>query len=284
MLEYVPAATTLHSSEALGWEDVVVEHILLPRGEYQPPPLPEHRICLILNPTLTIEQERHGKTMVHTFRRGQAQLLPRGTTGYWRSSEDMQTLHVQMSQVFIERTAEQSMRFDPAQIEVRDHAFMHDAQIEHISLALMAELTDGGKNGRLYSSALASALAMHVLRSYTSNTGPALSAPKILSAATRRSVLDYIEAHLAEDLSLETLARLANVSASHFSALFRQSLGMAPHQYVLSRRVQRARLLLLHSDRSIIQIADGVGFYDQSHLTRHMRRVLGVTPAAVRRR
>jgi AraC family transcriptional regulator len=91
-----------------------------------------------------------------------------------------------------------------------------------------------------------------------------------------------MEDRLAEDLSLAELAREAGLSASHFASLFRRSTGLSPHQYLVQRRVERAQMLLRFSARAINEIAITVGFYDQSHLTRQMQRLLGVTPKNVR--
>lgn len=264
--------TIRHSSIALGWEDVVVEHAVLQGDELTVSDLGDDRICMILDADFKLEQTRNGTSFVHTFARGQAQLLPFGTSGIWRYRQPANLLHVQFDPRFIQRIA-------PS--ELIDQFLLHDPQVEYISLALYAEMLDGGHNGSLYVSSLATALASHLLRKYGSTSiSPAVLR---LSPAAQARVLDYIEAHLADDIDLTTLAQIVNVSTSHFASLFKQSVGVAPYQYLLSRRVHRARDLLLHSGLSIAQVAAEVGFYDQSHLTRHMRRVLAITPAALQR-
>lgn len=106
-----------------------------------------------------------------------------------------------------------------------------------------------------------------------------------LSHIGMRNVVEYMQSHFVEDLSLDQLAAKANVSRGHFVRLFRQSLGMSPKQFIMQRRLDLARQLLLTSDRaySILQIAQQCGFCDQSHLAREFRQVYGVTPAAFRR-
>ena len=94
---------------------------------------------------------------------------------------------------------------------------------------------------------------------------------------------DLIEDHLTEDLSLTNLAAEAGLSPSHFSSLFRQTTGLALHQYIIRRRLEQAQHLLRSTELPIKEIAIAVGFYDQSHLVRQMRRILGVTPTSLRK-
>ncbi len=96
------------------------------------------------------------------------------------------------------------------------------------------------------------------------------------------SVLDYIDANLDANLSLETLAGLAGVLNHQFGRAFKRKIGEPPHQYVLARRIGAARELLLRTDQPIADIAYATGFSSQSHMTTTFRREIGVTPAQLR--
>ena len=106
---------------------------------------------------------------------------------------------------------------------------------------------------------------------------------RVLSPARRRALLEFIDHNLGSSLSLAALAAVAGISVSHLKTLFRNEFGLPVHQFVIRRRVERARVLLLSGDMAISQVAAEVGFADQSHLSRHMRNILGSTPAAVLR-
>jgi AraC-like DNA-binding protein len=97
-----------------------------------------------------------------------------------------------------------------------------------------------------------------------------------------RRICAYIDSHLAEKLHLEELANLAGFSVHHFARAFRHSVGMSPHHYILQRRLQQAKRMLRETELSVAEIALSAGFSDQSHLTRHFRRLTGLPPSAAR--
>lgn len=96
-----------------------------------------------------------------------------------------------------------------------------------------------------------------------------------ISSASR-----FIEAHLDDSLTLADIAGAACVSKFHFARLFRRSTGLSPMEYVLHRRIVRAKDLLSRPGRSLSAIAIELGFFDQSHFTRSFRRATGMTPGA----
>ncbi len=281
-IEQRAQSASLHSSDSLKWYEISVDQISRGSGELQLESLQSHRVCMLLATSPRLEQTRNGRTFIHTFERGQAQLLPSGTSGIWRSRHGMEALNLQLSPTFIRNVAAQTTHGDPAKIGFTDQFLIHDAQVEHIGLALLAEVIDGAQNGALYRNTLATALTVHLLRKYSSAHIDDRLPPALSRIALQRA-LEYIDSHFSEDIALDALAGLANVSVSHFNKLFRQDVGVSPYQYILQKRVERAKRLLLQGELTIAQIAAEVGFYDQSHLTRHMRNLLGVTPGTFQR-
>lgn len=90
--------------------------------------------------------------------------------------------------------------------------------------------------------------------------------------------IDYIHAHLEQEIKLLQLANSVGMSQYYFCRLFKQSMGVSPHQYVLRQRVERAKQLLRRQQFSIVDVALQCGFASQSHLNRHFKRIVGVTP------
>jgi AraC family transcriptional regulator len=94
-------------------------------------------------------------------------------------------------------------------------------------------------------------------------------------------VIEYIEAHLDQDLTLSELATVAGFSVSHFKPLFKHAVGVPVHRYVVERRVELARRLLVTGRLTMAEIAVEAGFAHQSHMARCMRRVLGLSPSQI---
>jgi AraC-like DNA-binding protein len=99
-----------------------------------------------------------------------------------------------------------------------------------------------------------------------------------------RRAVDFIRSNLSHDLSLGELARAANLSPFYFARLFKQSTGIAPHGYVMARRIERAKELLHNGMLPIVEVALETGFADQSHMTGVFRKLTGVTPRNFRPR
>jgi transcriptional regulator GlxA family with amidase domain len=90
--------------------------------------------------------------------------------------------------------------------------------------------------------------------------------------------LAYIETNFDQSVSLVELARLSALSVSRFATVFRQQVGQSPYRYLCAVRVRRAQMLLLEGVPGAV-VATEVGFFDQSHLARHFKRLCGVTPS-----
>jgi AraC family transcriptional regulator len=126
-------------------------------------------------------------------------------------------------------------------------------------------------------------LVAHALsEAWTSQIGRAQASSPLLSRSKLKTVLEFIEAHLTQDVSLEQLAGLCNMSRFHFLRIFKQYTGLPPYQYLITRRIDIAKTLLTTTDESIGTIAARVGFADQSGLNRHFKRLVGRTPRAYR--
>jgi AraC family transcriptional regulator len=147
--------------------------------------------------------------------------------------------------------------------------------------ALASEAARPGPGGRLYRESLATAVLLELARHRVLGDGVLRSALGRTGRELGRFA-EYVEAHLLEDLSLFTLAAHTGLSPSHLTRELRRVSGLAPHQYVLRRRAERARVLLGRGERSVGEVALAVGFSSQAHLTLVFRRVFGITPGAYR--
>jgi AraC family transcriptional regulator len=158
----------------------------------------------------------------------------------------------------------------------------HDPLLQHLRLVLQAAIEGEGVAGQLYAESLIDALVVHFLKRYAAARPSLQEATGGLSPYKLRRTTAYIQAHLAEELSLATLAAVAQTSPAHFARLFKHATGLAPHQYVIRCRMAHARRLLSATDVSLIDIGLQVGCADQSHFTALFRTHVAQTPKAFR--
>ncbi|MBD2259330.1 AraC family transcriptional regulator [Pseudanabaena sp. FACHB-2040] len=144
--------------------------------------------------------------------------------------------------------------------------------------ALLIEAESGGPNGRLYGDTLTTALAAHFVNHYSTASPLDFSSLKIIDRQRLGSVVDYIEAHLSEDIGLSDLALEAGLSKFHFSRLFKAATGLTPHKYLLKRRIEHAAQALQKRAMTLSEASYLFGFTDQSHFTRVFKQVKGMTP------
>ena len=165
-------------------------------------------------------------------------------------------------------------------VEILPILHQKDAQLQKLAILFLQEMTNSELGNQMYIESLSNMLAVHLLRHYC--TFPAKPSKYVggLPPSQLKQVTDYI--HLADNISLSELASHAKLSQSHFSYLFRQSTGKSPYKFLIQQRIDCAKELLLKQDMAIADVAISVGFYDQSYLSRHMKKLLGVYPRQLR--
>ena len=180
--------------------------------------------------------------------------------------------------IAIERVAAKAFDLDPARLTVAPLDGLDLPQLRVPMLAVGAELT-AGAGGPLAAESLARVLAIHMIRHVLTPRQPARRRAGTLPRAKLRAVVEYVEEHLDGSPTLEQLAAVARLSPNYFVSQFKRATGLPPHQYVILRRVERARQLLqTGTELSLAEVAAHAGFSDQSQLTHHFKRIIGVTP------
>lgn len=160
---------------------------------------------------------------------------------------------------------------------------LDDIVVRGLMSSLLPALERPEQANRLFLDSVATALLTHLACAY--GEMPIRSRPRRggLAPWQERRAKDALTTHIDGDISLEQLASACGLSRSHFARAFKASTGMPPHRWLVARRVERARELLLNSTLSLEQIAVRCGFSDQSHFTRVFVKLVGVAPGAWRR-
>ncbi len=240
-----------------------------------------HVIAINIGHSTTWEFKKDGR-----FRRF---FKPRGAISFYPSHQPFSgrlkvtkgvfanVLFLALDPVFVSRVAER-LELDSDGIELVEQRRSTDPTLHHIALALRAGIQSGVALDRMYGETLSTALAVHLLREY----GAAVLGPKKQYGGLPREKLmravEYVQDQLETDLTVSRIAQAVCLSPYHFTRLFKESTGQSPHQYVVETRVRKAKELLTTGKFTISEVAHYVGFADQSHLTRHFKRLFGLPP------
>jgi AraC family transcriptional regulator len=272
-------ATILASSAGRGWRDMEAEFLRIPRGLTHVPGESSHRLGIHFGKPVNADCRVDGRRLRRVQKHGDIDIVPAGLDGTWEDDADCSILRLRLAPALLRRAAV-DLEQDPDKLALTPAFQLRDSRIEAIAWAIKADLEADTPADPLYAQALGLALAFRLLEVANDRVG-IKSNSAALSPRQQRRLTDFIEANLDRPLSLTDLAEVAGVGLSQLKLLFRGSFGMPVHQYVVRRRVEYARALLLAGEMPIGQIALAAGFAHQSHMTTWMRRLLGVTPGEI---
>jgi AraC-like DNA-binding protein len=152
-----------------------------------------------------------------------------------------------------------------------------------LATLLAAELDQPGLHSRLYAESIALALMVQLVRNQGTDPVKLVPIRGGLAPWQLRRVFHHLEENLANVVSLSELAAIVDLSTAHFSRQFKTSTGLPPHRYQLALRIERAKSLLIQSNLPLKEVALSCGFFDQGHLSKSFRRLVGLSPGAWQR-
>ncbi len=271
----------LLSSRPRQWNGILVELYRVHDVDFVKA-VPEHIVTVFLRGPVDLLQQRYGRVVRRTMHAGDVVVSPAGEPKALRHGEEAELVKLQLAPSYFAGIVDELHANGSRPVELLDNFGTRDAYIEDVARRLLAELQTDNLAGRLYADSLATGLAVHLLRHYS-------TAGKINNGSTRmlprfklQRVTDYINDHLHDDLTLGRMSATLSMSPFHFAHAFRETTGLAPHRFVIQRRIDRAKILLCETDLSITEIAHQVGYANQSNFSVVFHRVTGRTPRSYR--
>ncbi len=241
-----------------------------------------HVLCLLLSEGNRQKITRIGERESEKSQlKGEFWICSAQTPGLWAWDSTDESLMFVIEPHLFNRIAEEVSGVDASGIELLNTIGARDPQIQAIADLFQAELDGGGLGESLYTESLVQVLMIHLLRHYTTLQPKIQIISERLSSQRLQPVVDYIHIHLDRPLHLAELAVIVELSQYHFCRLFKQSLGIAPYQYVLQQRMEKAKELLHLGKYTIAEISLLTGCTDQSRFSKQFKRHFGITPSGM---
>jgi len=276
----IPQHLHLLSSDEAGWEGLHLIYEREPADEMPEINLYQHLI-VICQDNVRVGWLLNGRWQYIDYTEGDIvifpadQLLPKAQV-----DREVGLIELFLEPETLTRAVCESICVD--RIEIVPQLQLRDPLIQHMGMALMAELETGKADSKLYAESMATALSAHLLRRYAAHQPQHQHYNNGLPKHKLKAAIDYIHAHLDQGLTLDKIAASVYMSSHYFSSLFKQSTGITPYQYVMKYRIEKAKQLLREQELSLVEICQQVGFQNQSHFTRVFRQHTTTTPKAYR--
>lgn len=261
------------------WTNLVIEHRTNGAGSHPAQSYPCNELIIMLSGQSIVRRTGAGIVEQSLARAGTAWTGPVGFHEKCEIERPLDCLHICLPPALLENTALADYDVDSAKVELSFAGGFVDPTINHLSQAFLHLLASPPQpTDQLFADGLTTALTARLVAVYTIDRWKRPATPPTFDALRLKRVLEYIEEHYAEAITLDQLASEAGLSPSHFMRLFRQMIGSTPHRYVTNRRIRAAQEALERGKASIAEIAWDTGFASRERLARAFRGSTGAAP------
>lgn len=209
-------------------------------------------------------------------------LMPKGDESTWDIRGDLSFVHLYCTDEHLRRVGEQIWDRSPASFSLQEKTFASDDKITAVYRQFLLDNDWRQQANQLLLSSASTLLLTHLIQNYSNVQWRLPTVTGGLAPHLLRNLLAWIEEHLEQPLTLADLAAQASLSEYHFARMFRQSMNMAPHQYVMQRRMIKAQNLICHTQQPLTEIALACGFSSASHFSHRVKSATGLTPSQLR--
>ena len=271
----------LISSLQLGWENINLDYYPYKNCETVVHTLKHHAIALMLDRG-KVERRLNGVYKLEATTIGSVAIIP-AQVEHWSARKG------EGKYIILSITSDAIAQIDPdvvnpdlVELIPTFAKAKPDLLIQGVGMALKQFLeTDPGED-YFYIERLSNAISAHLLQNYCTRKINFKGYAGGLSSLKLKQTIEYINDNLGKNIKLKDLASEINISQYYFSRLFRESIGISPHQYIIKQRVEKAKLLLVNTPLPLADLALKCGFSSQSQMTMHFRKLVGTTPKKYR--
>ena len=266
------------SSEQCGWGNGLLRRWAGTSPVMVQPPLDHHYVVIHLGGAKRVTRKRDGPHVSGVVEENALTLVPAGTRYLWNTQGPIAFAHLYLEPGHLHALAASNDGCLGRSASLVDKVGCRDAFLEPLLLAMVREIEAGPCASKLRLDSLHEAACSQIV--YRHSSGLVTRSPKAVALASfrLRRVLDFIEAHLQEDLSLQALAAAAGTSQAHFSRTFQIATGCSPYRYLIRRRIEYAKVLLMTSQQPLDAISAACGFVRSAQFAKMFKAVAGLGP------
>ena len=244
-------------------------------------PMSDHVVMTYFGTMQRLERRSGRSFAAGTAREGVVTIIPAGSSARWDIPGSVNVVQLYLAPLVFDQIAAQAGQAAPTDLLERT------AYPDAIGAKLLSVATESLEGvvaiDNLFRQQLTCVLATHLLRVHAGHSPSHESAAGGLSPSALRRAIERLQSESDADVSLAALADEANLSRFHFCRAFKRSTGLAPHEWLRQRRIERAVDMLRDRDVSIATIADALGYASQTAFGAAFKRMKGTTPSAWRR-
>ncbi len=249
----------------------------------QQPRLDQHYVVMHLGGVKRVTRSGAGPVRTTVVKPGAITSVSAGTAHSWATEGPIGFAHLYLDPATVGRVVQETFDRDPRAVELTDEVGRDAPLLAALFRGMLAQIESPGFASRLLLDTLLQSFIVQLLSESSTLAAATRAAPHSLAPRRLQRVLDFIEANLADDIELEQLAAVAGSSRYHFSRSFRNATGFPPYRYLIQRRIEVAKAMLLEDELSLEKISAQCGFKSSAQFAVIFKQVFGTTPSRFRR-
>ena len=276
------AAPPVASSEAAGWQGALLRCWSGTSPVMVQPPLEQHYLVMHLGGPKHVTRKRDGPTVATVVETGSLTLVPAGTAYVWRTEGPIAFAHLYIDPCHLETLVAREFDVGGRVGSLMEGVGLRDPLLEPLLERMITEIQCAAHPSKLLLDSLFESLGIRLVQKHVSGLPQARLDVVALAPHRLRRVFEFMDANIGQDIALADLVVAAGTSQFHFSHAFRLATGHSPYRYLIRRRIEYAKVLLLTGGDSLETISAACGFNRKHQFAVMFKRACGVGPKRFR--